>query len=933
MPIKIFPFFFLFILIHNRIKPQTITTFAGNGTYGYSGDGGPATSAQLAWAIGIVADNAGNVYIADHDNNVIRKVDNTGIISTFAGTGKLGYSGDGGTATSAKLYHPAALNVDNAGNLYFTDQNADVIRKINSAGIITSLTGNLPIGYSGDGGPVALAQFRSITGITPDNRGNLYIADGSNHAIRKVNASGIITTVAGNGTAGFSGDGGSASSAKLSNPYEVVIDAAGNIYIPDAGNNRIRKINSSGVISTFAGNGIAGYNGDGGPATSASLHIPWFCAIDNAGNLYVSDALNSVVRKITHSGVITTYAGNGLFGNSGDGGPAVSATMADICGIAIDNLNNLYIVNRTPYYTARKVSNCLSATIDHQPSNLSICNAGNAKFSISALNALAFQWQVNAGSGWNNLGDNAIYYGTSSNSLSITGATKTMNNYKYRCSVRDACGNIFSLPDTLTVTSPSTPFLTISTTTDTICAGTTATFYANVRNGGSSPIHLWKINGITTGTNAPIYSDNNLSNGDIVSCILTSNSSCITTNTAQSNAIIVTVNPVVTPSVSITPSANNVCLGTPVTFTTTTVNAGNSPSFQWLKNGVAVGTNLSSYNDNTLTNGDIISCILTSGYACVSSPSAKSNAVVMNISPVVAPAVIVSASKNPVCPNTPVTFTASIRNGGSAPVYQWKKNGVNVGSGSGTYTDNNISNGDVISSVLTSNSNCLAGSSVESNSINMTVSQNPVVSLNHLTTLCEASSRQLNAGSFSTYLWNNGSSGRILSINNIGTYYVTVTDKNGCVGSDTVKITSLLSAPKNFLPFDTSICSYGSLDITSSLEYKTYAWNTSATTPVVTITKAGLYWLEVVDGNNCKGRDTINVSQRDCMKGFYIPTAFTPNRDGKNDFFRPMVFGDIRKYEFMIYNRFGQPVFHTNDITKGWDGRASGTDQDTNTFV
>jgi len=525
-----------------------ITTFAGNGTYGYSGDAGPAISAQLAWAIGITIDKAGNVYIADHDNNVIRKINNAGIISTYGGTRLLGYSGDGGPAISAKLYHPAFISVDITGSLFFTDQNGEVVRKISASGIITSITGNLPAGYSGDGGPVRLAQFRSITGVTPDNAGNLYITDGSNHALRTVNAAGIITTVAGNGTAGFNGDGGAAVGSQLKNPYQVILDKGGNIYIPDAGNNRIRKINTSGTINTFAGNGTGGNTGDGGPASAASLNFPWNCAIDTGSNIFISEPFSLVVRKISPTGIITTYAGNGTFGYTGDGGPAVIATLADICGVAVDEPGNLYIVNRTPYYVVRKVSNCLTAAITMQPLNSTLCSSGSANFTVSATNALTYQWQVNSGTSWNNLVDNTIYTGTSTNSLNISGATSLNNGYKYRCMVTNACASIFSSAGILNVTTPSTPSVTIQTPFATVCSGTNVIFSAAEQNAGSSPSFQWKKNGNDVGTNSRVYTDNTLNTGDIITCILTSNNSCVTTNTAQSNPVAITVNLLLTPS-------------------------------------------------------------------------------------------------------------------------------------------------------------------------------------------------------------------------------------------------------------------------------------------------------------------------------------------------------------------------------------------------
>ncbi|MEO7210544.1 MAG: hypothetical protein ABIY35_06345, partial [Chitinophagaceae bacterium] len=401
------PFFFLsllFLYVHS--SGQIITTVAGNGTYGNSGNGGPATLAQLGWPFGVASDKNGNIYIADHDNNVIRKINSSGTITIFAGTGTLGYTGDGGLATSANLYHPTLLTFDNTGNMYFTDQNSEVIRKIDTGGIITSVTGNLPSGYSGDGGPLIAAQFHSIAGLYFDNADNMYISDIGNNVIREVDKSGIINTIAGNGTAGFSGDGGLATLAQMDGPYGVVIRSNGDIFIPDAHNNRIRMINNAGIISTYAGTGVGGYSGDGGPCRKASLHWPWQCAIDPSGNLYISDADNEVVRKIDNSGIITTYAGNGTPGYSGDGGLAISAQMIDVCGVNADNFGNLYIVNRTFPNVVRKVNNCLTSSITQQPLNDTLCISGNVTFNITATNTVGYQWQLNTGTVWTNLTDN-----------------------------------------------------------------------------------------------------------------------------------------------------------------------------------------------------------------------------------------------------------------------------------------------------------------------------------------------------------------------------------------------------------------------------------------------------------------------------------------------------------------------------------------------
>src|SRR5271157_2250007 len=319
-----------------RVSDGTITTVAGNGTNGFSGDGGPATSAWLYQPHGVLVDSAGNLYIADYCNNRVRKVTG-GTITTIAGNGNSGFSGDGGPATSASIFSPSGMAVDSAGNLYIADDGNRRVRKV-TGGTIATIAGNGLYRYSGDGGPSTSASLNSPNGVAVDSAGNLYIADTYNDRIRKVSG-GTITTVAGNGTNGFSGDGGPATSASLFWPYGVAVDSAGNLYIADSGNNRIRKV-TGGTITTVAGGGSG--LGDGGPATSASLALPYGVAVDSAGNLYIADFGNNRIRKVS-GGTITTVAGNGTQGFSGDGGPATSASLFRPFGVAVDSAGNLYI--------------------------------------------------------------------------------------------------------------------------------------------------------------------------------------------------------------------------------------------------------------------------------------------------------------------------------------------------------------------------------------------------------------------------------------------------------------------------------------------------------------------------------------------------------------------------------------------------------------
>ncbi|MCW3122938.1 MAG: hypothetical protein JWQ38_2430 [Flavipsychrobacter sp.] len=342
----------LFALVANYFSySQIITTYAGNGSWGYSGDGAAATAAALGQPFHIAADLSGNIYIADYYNHVIRKVDTFGIITTVAGNGINGFSGDGGPATAARLNYPYAITLDASGNLYISDQNNMRVRKVNSAGIISTFAGCAYSGYAGDGGPATDAQFSYPCGITIDGLGNLYLVDYS--LIRKIDASGIVSTVAGITTFGYGGDGGPATIAAMS-PRDVAVDGSGNLYISDYGNHRVRMVDLSGIITTIAGSSTFGYSGDGGPATAAELKCPFGLSFDASGSLYFSDQVNNRVRKVT-SGIISLVAGSGVSGYAGDGGPATAADLHLPLGIAFGG-GNMYFIDSS--FRVRKLSGC-----------------------------------------------------------------------------------------------------------------------------------------------------------------------------------------------------------------------------------------------------------------------------------------------------------------------------------------------------------------------------------------------------------------------------------------------------------------------------------------------------------------------------------------------------------------------------------------------
>ena len=329
----------------NRVRRVSangiVSTVAGNGTAGFSGDGGPATSAALNIPRSVATDTAGNLYIADTGNNRIRKVSTDGIITTVAGNGVTGSTGDGGAATSASLFGPWSVAVDGAGDLYIGEQDFRV-RKVSVAGIMITVAGNGTYGISGDGGQGMAAALTDNRQIAADRAGNLYISDSDTNRVRKVTPAGMITTIAGNGMASFSGDGGPAPFAQLGFAISVATDAAGNLYIADSVNKRVRKVSIYGTIDTVAGNGISGFSGDGGPALDAQFQLLSGVAVDAAGNLYIADAGNARVRKVSTSGIVTTFAGGGT---GGDGGQAANARLLSATAVAFDNTGNLYLVD------------------------------------------------------------------------------------------------------------------------------------------------------------------------------------------------------------------------------------------------------------------------------------------------------------------------------------------------------------------------------------------------------------------------------------------------------------------------------------------------------------------------------------------------------------------------------------------------------------
>lgn len=495
------------------------------------------------------------------------------------------------------------------------------------------------------------------------------------------------------------------------------------------------------------------------------------------------------------------------------------------------------------------------ASVNISTPSATICSGTSITFSAVPINggsSPTYQWQINGG----NVGSNSSTFTTSS--LANGDVVQVIMTSNLSCATGSpATSNSI----TIIVTQSLTPSVSIGASSSTICAGTNVTFTANPTNGGTTPSYQWQINGVNVGANNPVYANNTLNNGDVVKCILTSNYVCVTATTATSNTIQMTVNTAVIPSVSIVTSANNICIGTLVTFTATPVNGGSAPSYQWKSNGINVGANSPTYSTNTISNGDVISCVLTNLNSCSPVTTANSNNIAMIVTTTVVPSLTISSTANNICPDATVTFTAVPVNVGTTPSYQWQLNGTNVGGNNLTYINNSFTNGDKINCIMNTVTSCAITPFVYSDTITMIVKPMPIISFNPTNaTISLGSSVQLNAtvtGNLTSYLW---------------------TPSTG------------LNNPTILNPI---------------------------ANPVTTT----IYNLNVIATNSCSADKKLTVT---VFKDIYIPNSFTPNGDTKNDVFRIPPGTSLSLQYFIIYDRYGNGVFKTSDINTGWNGTYKG---------
>jgi len=860
---KLLPFITLWVCLMSNLpaNAQIITTIVGHYVYGsgsYSGDGGPATNARLNGPDGVAVDINGNIFFADCNNDVIREINaSTGIITTIAGNHTQGFGGDGGPATNAELNHPQGIAVDASGNIYIADEGNNVIRKV-SHDTISTIAGDRVQGFSGDGVQATAAELDQPNSVALDKSGNIYICDNANMRIREVHlTTGIINTIAGGGNCGsnYCGDGGAATAAELYYPAAVFVDSHGNIYIGDGDNSVIRKV-SGGIINTVVGNHYgAGFSGDGGLATSAQLNGPWGVAVDSSGDIYISDYFNNVVREVNASNdIINTVAGNyPNYGYSGDGGAATAAELYYPIGVAVDTSGSIYISD-AGNNVIRKVTNCSRSAINITPSSPSICNGKSVTLRVP-VSGTNYKWSPSTDLSATT-GDTVTATPSTTTTYTITGINSggcstigtvivTVNPNPTITATPNPTSYCVGGSSTLTASggsaytwSPSTDLN--STTGATVTANPTVTSTYTVTGTTVAGCSATKTVSVTVNPNPTITatpSPSSYCTGGSSTLTATGGSTYTwspSTNLSATTGAIVKANPTLTSTYTVTGSNSNGCSATKTVIVTVnpnpTITASPSPS-SYCPGGSSI---LTASGGSTYTWSPSTNLSATTGAVVTANPTATTTYTVTGtnssgcsgiktVSVTVNPNPTITATPSPAsyCIGGSSTLTAS---GGNT--YIWSPSS-NLSATTGAIVTANPT----VTSTYTVTGTTGAGCSA-TGTLTVTVNPNPTITATPNPAMyCSGGSSTLTASGGSTYIWSpstnlSATTGATVTANPTvtSTYTVTGTNLSGCSESYTVTVTVNPTPVVTVLPSGPTICSGGSTTLIAS-GASTYSWS------------------------------------------------------------------------------------------------------------
>lgn len=806
--------FFLTQLLHLENNAQVITTFAGTGTAGFNGDNQSALIARLRNPAGVAIDSIGNIYIADRINHRIRKVDTAGLITTVAGTGIAGYNGDGILATTARVNNPTDVEVDRLGNLIICDQSNNRIRYLDmTTGMISTIAGTGVAGFNSDGILANTAQVNFPWGVSVDDSNNIYIADFLNNRIREISVTtGLISTIAGTGTAGFLGDGGLATAARINQASGVAVDSLYNVYIADFSNNRIRKVDkTTGFISTIAGTGTAGALGDNGPATLAQLNGPINLTVDNQLRVFIADENNHEIRLIHTNGNIYTIAGTGIAGNTGDGGPAFLARLNLPTDVLVTSTQKVFV----PVYNNHKIRTFDPVCIPPQAptvsaSSLVICSGQPVNLSVTAGNLNdASNWE------WTSVSCGGTMEG---NGSSISVAPSVTTTYYARgmgnCVTGGNCQSI-------TITVNPAPTVTCSANITSGCSGDTV-----ILNGNGALTYIWDNGVVDNSPFVPSVSSINyiVTGTDMNGC----------SDTSQIN---VTIN--ANPTVVANAVSANVCENDSVLLF-----GSGAFSYSW-DNGVTDSVAFTPAPGSityTVIGTDINGCV-------------NSDQIMVSVDTV--PVVTANASDTLVCSNDSIVLF-----GNGAVTYTWD-NGV---------TDNMAfiqQPADTIT--YTVNGYSTNGCSASAQIMVISNVQSQIVSSSATDVSCfgtcdgSATVNTLFTGSISYSLsWNDPMSQTDSVATSLcaGSYLVTITNQYGCVDTEVVTINSPTAINLSATSTDEISGNDGSIDLSVSggSPGYTFSWDNGATTEDISSLTGGNYTVTVTDSMGCSDSLTVTVN-------------------------------------------------------------------------